>query len=51
MLKFWCNLSDDTFLFFYSYKLDETSPEDTDEEVFCYEILSKVNIKFIAPIA
>lgn len=31
-----------------NYKLDETSPEDDDEEEFCYEILSKPNKRLIS---
>lgn len=34
---------------YFSYKLDEYSPEDDEEEIYCYEILSKVNKK-LAPI-
>ncbi|KAJ1529552.1 hypothetical protein ONE63_006324 [Megalurothrips usitatus] len=35
-----------TFFKKNGYKIDETSPEDSDEEVFCYEILSKYNLNF-----
>ncbi|KAK3924753.1 N-alpha-acetyltransferase 40 [Frankliniella fusca] len=38
-----------TFFKKNGYKPDETSPEDTEDEIFCYEILSKYNIHFVAP--
>lgn len=41
-----------TFFKKNGYTLDETSPEDSDEEEeACYEILSKYNLKFDPPVA
>lgn len=34
----------------HGYKLDETSLEDTEDETFCYEILSKYNCNYTSPI-
>lgn len=37
------------FRIIFSYKIDEYSPEDDEEETYCYEILSKFNRKFAPP--
>lgn len=33
--------------YYFSYKLDENSPFDEDEDTYSYEILSKVNKKLV----